>query len=187
MEFIYKEGGYSMFNHLNEVNKIEYVCCVSENDVVSKYKKLCKWLCEEFTKDINNVHKENLNFFEETIQELEKDIKLLLSQSNDVEKYVSLRMIENKNKKEFNELVEDIQDEHYFLDNKKEDGYNHYTKIFSWYKLAPDFINSSVNNMSMNVIDLDGIVLKNLATECDDMKINMEYDKSNILYNRGGK
>ncbi|HBJ1648968.1 hypothetical protein [Clostridium sp. ZBS20] len=171
-----EKGGEFVFNKvINVIEKIEYVNYVSEKDAASKYKKLCKWLEKRFSEDVNNANKQNLEYLDTTIEKLYKDINSLVKESTDIEKFIKLFYIENKNNNEFNEFIEDIKEEYKFItrNSKIKEGYKYYNKLFSWYKLTPDFLNSSIYNMSKNEINLDELTVENLHVEHKKININI--------------
>lgn len=162
-----EKGGEFVINDFYKLSEIEYVNFDHYSNTISEYNKLCEWLDKTLEENINYVKDNDLICFEKTSIKLKGEIHSLKTEVKNMDKYIQLSDIEYKNKYEFEELVRDIYTEYNYLKNKrsKRDDYSYLKGIFSWFKLAPDFVNSSIDNLSHNKVDLSDISLEDISNK----------------------
>lgn len=157
--FIYYTGGGVELNRIHYTKIIEYVYEIPK-DSSSRYEETCDWLYENFKKDKKAVLKNQLTYLNSTLEVLNSEIKALNENKSDPLKFFKLKQIEFKeNKENFEEFLEEIKYEYEFLNKNTKDknDYEYFNRLFSWYKLKPEFLESAINFLSNNELDVSNL------------------------------
>lgn len=151
--------------------KIEYFMEFPK-DSSKRYQELCTWLNECFKEDRELVEKNNLKYLYSTIEILTLELEKMERRKNDPLKFIKLKDISYKgNEENFKEFIEEIKFEYEFLieNNYEKNNYEYLNRLFSWYKLKQEFIESAVNFLSKYELDLSKL-------EFEEVDLN-EYKK----------
>ncbi len=171
---IYKlEGGIEV-NRILNYTKIEYICEIP-NDSSSKYQELCEWFYKNFKEDKKIVFNNELKYLYSTIDLLEDEMESLNKDKTSPLKFIKLKEIDYKdNTENFKEFIEEIIFEYEFLNknNLKKDDYNYLNRLFSWYKLKQEFLESAIEFLSNRELDL---------SELEFEKVDLNEYKKDIL------
>ena len=128
-------------------------------DSSTKYKELCEWMYRSLKEDEKIARDNNLYYSYKSIEKLEIQLQRMNDQRNDINVFLRLKDIEYMgNKSNFDEFIEDIKFE-YELFVRKND-YDYFNRVLSWYKIKQQFIESTMNFLSRNKLDLDELNFK---------------------------
>ena len=138
------------------VPKIYYV---DENLHISKeeYTEFYRTIKENFSKDKEELRKNNIKYFDESELEIENLIKQNSEKAKkDVNTYIRLTFIDSKNKDEFKWLLDDLLEEYNYLENLENDepDYDYFKRLASWYIMSMECIDSALKNLSKNNINI---------------------------------
>ncbi|ELC8342869.1 hypothetical protein QYB73_002926 [Clostridium perfringens] len=161
-------------NRILNCTKIEYIYEIPK-DSSSEYQELCEWFYKSFKKDKEKVIENNLIYLFKTVDSIEKEIECLNNEKNSPLKFIKLKEIDFKeNRGNFEEFINEIKIEYQFLEknNLQKDNYKYLNRVFSWYKLKQEFLESAIEFLSKRELDLSKIEFE---------KVNLDEYKKNII------
>ncbi|HBF7390232.1 TPA: hypothetical protein KOW58_003871 [Clostridioides difficile] len=157
-EFMYK---MELLNNINY--SVKYIQEIPQSSI-AEYEQFCEWLNDKYKDDKRKINENNLEYFDSSLNK----IKILLEGINknikSIEKIINLNKIDFDNKEHFIELLEDMKDEYEFLTDTDSTDYEHFNRIMSWYRLTPDYLDSSIKHLANNKVDLKGIDFDEVLT-----------------------
>ena len=169
----YIEGGIEMNTLLNNI-KIEYVYEIPMDSSI-KYQELCKWIYKHFKEDEKLVLKNNMKYLYTTLDILNNELDKLYENKTDPLKFIKLKEIAYKdNEENFEEFIDEIKIEYKFLieNNTEKNNYEYLNRLFSWYKLKQEFLESAIEFLSSQELDLSQLEFE---------KVNLNDYKKDIL------
>ena len=102
-------------------------------------------------------------------------------QRNDINVFLRLKDIEYiGNKNNFDDFIEDIKFE-YELFNRKSD-YDYFNRVLSWYKIKQQFIESTINFLARNKLDLNELSFKSECNQYNNEIIESKNRQGELRY-----
>lgn len=158
------ERGRFMFENLKTVNyRIEYIEEISHNSK-TEYNKFCKWLNDKYNNDEEKIIENELEYLKTSLNQIRELLSKINDSNRSIDNIIKLNKIDFYNKDNFKEFLEDMKDEYEFLAESEDINYEHFNRIISWYRLTPDYLNSSIKHLANNKVDLASINFDEINT-----------------------
>lgn len=159
---------------------VQYVYEIPE-DSSTKYKELCEWMYRSLKEDEKIARENNLHYSYKSIEKLEIQLREMNEQRNDINVFLRLKDIEYiGNKNNFDDFIEDIKFE-YELFNRKSD-YDYFNRVLSWYKIKQQFIESTINFLARNKLDLNELSFKSECNQYNNEIIESKNRQGELRY-----